>query len=68
MSEADVDAVPDSCDRSTVTGRRDRAILVLLARLGLRSGEVAALRLSDVDWRAGEGSRISTESEMVETW
>jgi integrase/recombinase XerD len=54
MSAADVDAVLDSCDRSTVSGRRDRAILVLLARLGLRSGEVAALRLGDVDWRAGE--------------
>jgi site-specific recombinase XerD len=54
MSAADVDAVVGSCDRSTVSGRRDRAILVLLARLGLRSGEVAALRLEDVDWRAGE--------------
>jgi site-specific recombinase XerD len=54
MSAADVDAVLGSCDRSTVSGRRDRAILVLLARLGLRSGEVAALRLGDVDWRAGE--------------
>jgi integrase/recombinase XerD len=54
MSAADVDAVLDSCDRSTVSGRRDRAILVLLARLGLRSGEVAALRLGDVDWRARE--------------
>ena len=54
MSAADVDAVVGSCDRSTVSGRRDRAILVLLARLGLRSGEVAALRLGDVDWRAGE--------------
>jgi integrase/recombinase XerD len=54
MNAADVDAVLGSCDRSTVSGRRDRAILVLLARLGLRSGEVAALRLGDVDWRAGE--------------
>lgn len=54
MSTADVNAVLDSCDLSTVSGRRDRAILVLLARLGLRSGEVAALRLGDVDWRAGE--------------
>jgi site-specific recombinase XerD len=54
MSAAEVDAVLDSCDRSTVSGRRDRAILVLLARLGLRSGEVAAVRLADVDWRAGE--------------
>ena len=36
------------------TGYRDRAILMLLARLGLRGGEVAALELDDVDWRAGQ--------------
>jgi len=40
--------------RFTVTGRRDYAILLLLARLGLRRGEVATLRLDDIDWRAGE--------------
>jgi integrase/recombinase XerD len=54
MSAADVDALVAGCDRSTVSGRRDRAILVLLARLGLRSGEVAALTLGDIDWRGGE--------------
>lgn len=54
MSAADVDALLASCDRSTTSGRRDMAILVLLARLGLRAGEVAALQLRDVDWRAGE--------------
>ena len=43
-----------SCDRRTRVGRRDFAILTLLSRLGLRAGEVAALRLSDIDWRAGE--------------
>lgn len=43
-----------SCDRRTATGRRDYAILLLLARLGLRAGEVARLGLDDVDWRAGE--------------
>jgi integrase len=43
-----------SCDRSARAGRRDFAVLMLLARLGLRCGEVAALRLDDVDWRAGE--------------
>lgn len=42
------------CDRRTGAGRRDFAILTLLARLGLRAGEVTALRLGDVDWRAGE--------------
>lgn len=44
----------DSCDRSTRVGRRDFAILMLLARVGLRCGEVAALLLEDVDWRVGE--------------
>ena len=42
------------CDRNSATGRRDYEILVLLARLGLRAGEVAALRVNDVDWRTGE--------------
>jgi integrase/recombinase XerD len=44
----------DRCDRSTPVGRRDFAVLMLLSRLGLRIGEVAALRLEDLDWRAGE--------------
>jgi site-specific recombinase XerD len=44
----------DGCDRSTPVGCRDYAILMLLARLGLRAGEVACLGLDDVDWRAGE--------------
>ncbi len=43
-----------SCDRRRTVGRRDYAILLLLVRLGLRAGEVAALRLEDVDWRNGE--------------
>jgi integrase/recombinase XerD len=43
-----------SCDRRTPRGRRDYAMLLLLSRLGLRAGELAALRLDDVDWRAGE--------------
>jgi integrase/recombinase XerD len=47
-------ALLDSCDRASPGGRRDYAVLVMLARLGLRAGEVAALRLEDVDWRAGE--------------
>jgi len=43
-----------SCDRRRTVGRRDYAILLLLSRLGLRRGEVAAIGLGDVDWRAGE--------------
>lgn len=45
--------VIDSCDRRTAVGRRDRAILLLLARLGLRGGEVITLLLDDIDWEAG---------------
>ena len=41
-------------DRRTGTGRRDYAILLLLARLGLRSGEVASLTLDDIDWESGQ--------------
>jgi site-specific recombinase XerC len=44
----------DCCDRSTPSGQRDYAILLLLARLGLRGGEVRALTLSDLDWEGGE--------------
>jgi integrase len=49
-----VAALLGSCDRGSVTGRRDLAVLTLLARLGLRAGEVAGLTLDDFDWRAGE--------------
>lgn len=42
------------CDRSTLVGRRDFAMLSLLAALGLRGAEVVGLSLEDVDWRAGE--------------
>jgi integrase/recombinase XerD len=43
-----------TCDRRTTVGARDYAALLLLSRLGLRAGEVAALQLEDIDWRAGE--------------
>jgi len=42
------------CDQSTPAGQRDYAILLLLARLGLRAGEVVAMTLDDLDWEAGE--------------
>jgi len=53
LQPAQVHALLASCDRRTRTGRRDFAVLTLLVRLGLRAGEVAALRLDDIDWRAG---------------
>ena len=42
-----------SIHRRTAIGRRDYAILLVLARLGLRAGEVARLELEDIDWNAG---------------
>jgi integrase/recombinase XerD len=54
LEPAQVQALLASCDRGTAAGRRDLAILVLLARMGLRAGEVAALALDDIDWRRGE--------------
>jgi integrase/recombinase XerD len=48
---AEVERVIASCDRTTPVGRRDRAILLLLARLGLRAGDIVQLRLRDIDWR-----------------
>ena len=54
LEPGEVDRLFASCSLDTATGRRDFAILKLLARLGLRAGEVARLRLDDIDWRAGE--------------
>ncbi len=54
LSPEEVERVLSATDRSNPRGRRDYAILLLLARLGLRAGEIASLELSDVRWRAGE--------------
>jgi integrase len=54
ISKADARAILHSCDRRSALGRRDYAVLITLLRLGLRRGEVAGLRLDDIDWRAGE--------------
>jgi integrase/recombinase XerD len=53
LSRVQVTRALNSCDRKTPIGRRDYAVLLLLARLGLRSGEVAFLTLDDIDWSAG---------------
>ena len=54
LSAARVRKALDGCDREMVMGRRDYAILLLLAKLGLRADEVATLTLDDIDWRASE--------------
>lgn len=48
-----VDLVLASIDRKTAIGRRDYAILLILARLGLRAGEIRILTLDDLDWQEG---------------
>lgn len=53
LAAADLERVVASCDQLTRGRLRDRAILLLLARLGLRAGDVAGLRLSDLDWTSG---------------
>lgn len=50
----DVESLLGSCDQNTSVGRRNYAILLLIARLGLRSGEIVALELNDINWRSAE--------------
>jgi integrase/recombinase XerD len=54
LSPDEVERVISTTDRSTPRGRRDHAILLLLARLGLRAGEIATIELGDILWRTGE--------------
>jgi site-specific recombinase XerD len=54
LSAEQVQKVLDSCDRASDTGRRDYAIIMMLAKLGLRANEVATLTLDDIDWRSGQ--------------
>ncbi|HEX3757197.1 MAG TPA: tyrosine-type recombinase/integrase, partial [Kofleriaceae bacterium] len=54
LTPDEVEQVIAVADRSTARGRRAFAILLLLARLGLRAGEIVALELDDIRWRTGE--------------
>lgn len=54
IAAQDVERLLRACDRTSATGRRDYAVLLLLARLGLRASEVVALELGDLRWREGE--------------
>jgi len=54
LSAEQVSMLLETCDPDSAVGRRDLAMLTLLARLGLRAREVASLELGDVDWRHGE--------------
>ena len=53
LSAEEIERVIDTCNCTTAIGARDRAVLLLLARLGLRAGDVAALQLNDIDWEQG---------------
>jgi site-specific recombinase XerD len=53
LEPEEVERLLQNCDRYTATGQRDYAILILLARLGLRAGEVVAMTLDDINWEAG---------------
>jgi len=54
LTAEEIERTIEACNRRTATGRRDYTILLLLARLGLRAGEVVALQFEDINWRAGE--------------
>jgi integrase len=54
LSSEEVQHLLAHCERHTAVGRRNWAILLLLARLGLRAGEVVGLAFEDLDWEAGE--------------
>jgi site-specific recombinase XerD len=60
LAAAQVRQVLLACDRSTPLGRRNYAILLLLARLGLRAGEVMGLNLEDIDW---DNARITVRGK-----
>jgi len=60
-----VQRVLNACERSTVRGKRDYAILLLLARLGLRAGEIVALQLDDIDWGDGQ---LAVRSKKGNGW
>jgi hypothetical protein len=64
IDRASVEQIIASCDTSTRTGLRDRALILLLARLGLRAGDIVAMQLDDIDWRRGT-IRVSGKSPRV---
>jgi site-specific recombinase XerD len=61
LSAEQVKRLIAACDGDTNARRRDRAIVLLLARLGLRAGDVAQLRLTDIEWQTGT-LRVSGKS------
>lgn len=66
LEQEAIERILDACDASTAIGARDRAMLLLLARLGLRGGDIASLHLDDLDWTKGQ-VRVSGKSRQL-TW
>lgn len=66
ISAHDIERLCAACDPATATGSRDRAVILLLARLGLRAGDVRDLRLEDIDWSQGR-LRVMGKGRC-ETW
>jgi site-specific recombinase XerD len=54
LQPQEVELLLESCDQGTAIGQRDYAVLLLLARLGLRAGEVVNVLLADIVWETGE--------------
>lgn len=67
LHPGDVERVLGHFDRSTPIGQRDYAILVMLARLGVRASEVVALTLADIDWHSGQLRLRQTKSRSDAT-
>jgi integrase/recombinase XerD len=67
LTAADVDRLLVTPDTATPTGRRDRAILLLAARTGLRPSDIAGLRLGDIDWRAGRITVTQHKTDVLVT-
>jgi integrase/recombinase XerD len=65
LSTEGVQRVLGACERATVRGKRDYAILLLLARFGLRAGEIVALQLDDIDWANAE---LAIRSKKGDGW
>ena len=61
IDRASVERIIAACDTSTRTGLRDRAVTLLLARLGLRASDVVGMQLDDIDWARGT-IRVSGKS------
>jgi len=72
LSDQDVERLIASCDTASPVGRRDRAILLLLARLGLRAGDIVQMQLHDIDWKGAwihvSGNQRAPVVQTNKTW